>query len=159
MGKQLTVETEMEDCSILILDTENLDDKKNPNITREIRLGSNLINFRIIFDFRKGREKGPLIWYQLVYNYKDELYEYTYNGGHISYNDSLFKEKYKLQARMDFIKGLIYRLMRKYNIEDNGILSDFPYETKLQIEKEYGLHDAEEPLYGIFDIDNIIKGE
>lgn len=149
--KEIAIRTEINGFYVLLEDRLFGQDKDHiAFIERKIQGdGENSIvfNFVMIFD----KEEDPKFCYRLACTDDTKPYTYHYReNGNIDLYGTNKVTKEQVQAHLEDMKTVIFKLMRKYNIEDNGILSDYPYEEKLAIEKQYHLHDDTFPLIHAF---------
>ena len=140
--KEIAIRTEINGFYVLLEDKLFGEDKDHiAFIERKIQGdGENSIVFNFVMIFAK--DKDPKFCYRLACT--DDAKAYTYHhreNGNIELCRTNKVTGEQVQSHQEDMKTVIFKLMRKYNIEDNGILSDYPYEEKLAIEKQYHLHD------------------
>lgn len=140
--KEIAIRTEINGFYVLLEDKLFGEDKDHiAFIERKIQGdGEDSIVFNFVMIFNKDND--PKFCYRLACI--DDAKAYTYHhreNGNIELCRTNKVTGEQVQSHQEDMKTVIFKLMRKYNIEDNGILSDYPYEEKLAIEKQYHLHD------------------
>ena len=149
--KEIAIRTEINGFYVLLEDKLFGEDKDHiAFIERKIQGdGENSIVFNFVMIFNKDND--PKFFYRLacIDDAKPYTYHHRENGDiNLCGTNKVIKEQ--VQSHLEDMKTVIFKLMRKYNIEDNGILSDYHYEEKLAIEKQYHLHDDTFPLIHAF---------
>ena len=149
--KEIAIRTEINGFYVLLEDKLFGEDKDHiAFIERKIQGdGEDSIVFNFVMIFNKDND--PKFFYRLacIDDAKPYTYHHRENGDiNLCGTNKVIKEQ--VQSHLEDMKTVIFKLMRKYNIEDNGILSDYLYEEKLAIEKQYHLHDDTFPLIHAF---------